>query len=191
MEHSDEPPELKRKEEGGSAMETKSRVPRYLSWAVEEVCRGDAMTVVARGLGASVVVCAEVLRRALESRIEGRGILVLNMNGREAALREALSRSGVREDLLPRRAASETSKAVRQATYALGGVVLCSSRVAVVDLLDGTLEAPSWVEKGRFFLTFLESFVTSESRSHSVATHILGRATISRRVLLERARSLT
>ena len=34
--------------------------PAFLAAAAEELCRGDALAVVCRGLGASVHLCAEV-----------------------------------------------------------------------------------------------------------------------------------
>ena len=120
-----------------SAAAPSPQLPAYLAPVVDFVCDGDALAVVARGLSATVNVVAEVLRRCGGG--DGRGVLVLNMNAREPALRDALRRLG--GGAVAVAAASETSRAARAAVYGGGGVVLCGCRVAVVDLLDGTMDA--------------------------------------------------
>ena len=120
-----------------SAAAPSPQLPAYLAPVVDFVCDGDALAVVARGLSATVNVVAEVLRRCGGG--DGRGVLVLNMNAREPELRDALRRLGGGGVAVA--AASETSRAARAAVYGGGGVVLCGCRVAVVDLLDGTMDA--------------------------------------------------
>ena len=115
-------------------------LPPYLAPAADALCRGDALSIVARGLGATVYLAAEAVRRAVNDDM--RPILVLNAQHHEAALREQFARSGVDVDArLAKHRSADTGRAERKALYATGGVVLCGARAACVDLLDGTLDA--------------------------------------------------
>ena len=118
-----------------------SALPPYLAPAGDALNKGDALAVVARGLGGTVHLAADVIRRALETS-DARPLIVLNAQQREGALREELWRCGVDVDrVMARHRAAETSRNERRALYATGGVVLCGARAACVDLLDGTLDA--------------------------------------------------
>ena len=125
-----------------SAMSAMSALPPYLAPAADALNKGDALAVVARGLGGTVHLAADVIRRALATREDAQPIIVLNAQQREGALREELWRCGVDVDkVMARHRAAETSRTERRALYATGGVVLCGARAACVDLLDGTLDA--------------------------------------------------
>ena len=94
-----------------SAMSAMSALPPYLAPAADALNKGDALAVVARGLGGTVHLAADVLRRALATREDARPILVLNAQHREGALREQLWRCGVDVDkVMARHRAAETSR---------------------------------------------------------------------------------
>ena len=72
-------------------------MPPYLAPAGDALNKGDGLAVVARGLGGTVHLAADVIRRALGTR-DARPIIVLNAQQREGALREELWRCGVDVD---------------------------------------------------------------------------------------------
>lgn len=120
--------------------------PLYLEEVIEEVWSCDALAIVAKGLGAQRVL-TELIARSCE--LTGQGVvLCLNVpREREAGICSTLRRRGVEE--MPIFASAEThSRERRRRLYAAACndrvVVVCTScRVAIVDLLDSTLEASS------------------------------------------------
>ncbi|KAJ1450062.1 hypothetical protein M885DRAFT_489038 [Pelagophyceae sp. CCMP2097] len=117
-------------------------LPRFLGRIVDDLVQDDSLAIVARGLGVQQIV-AELVRRCCVE--EAPGIyLVLNVS-RESfePLRAAVAAAGVAEDSLPLLADADLGRDKRQALYATAErcVVALGCRVAVVDLLDGSLDA--------------------------------------------------
>ena len=94
-----------------------SALPPYLAPAADALNKGDALAVVARGLGGTVHLAADVIRRALATREDAQPIIVLNAQQREGALREELWRCGVDVDkVMARHRAAETSRTTQPYT---------------------------------------------------------------------------
>jgi DNA excision repair protein ERCC-4 len=110
----------------------------YVDAIVTEVCGGDSLLVLGRGLGLVESVLARFVERAC-----GGGDLVLVLNGRESDVRS------VQRTLLARNVqrslrfvgASDVSPVERARLYRGGGVLWITARTVVLDMLSGHLPA--------------------------------------------------
>ena len=101
-----------------------------------ELLEADGLLVMGPGLGLPQVV-AKFLRLYSSSP---KLVLVVNAAGDERLLREVLEADGVAPDALPVVIDAELPAPERKLLYARGGCVFVTSRIVVVDLLNGRIE---------------------------------------------------
>jgi DNA excision repair protein ERCC-4 len=140
-----------------------STLPSYLSEAFSDLYAQDGLVVLGRGLGWLGLLCSFVrfysdtsddgyAATIDEDKMDGNNricqrkpplVFVLNLRDEErSVLLSTLSSWGTPPEALPRIITNEAGQSTeRSALYARGGVFIVTSRILIVDLLQGTAQA--------------------------------------------------
>ena len=114
----------------------------YLSQVFEELLREDGLTVLGRGLGLRLLVSKFLQLYGDAQRWGNRLVFLLNgQSGEELALKDALLDEGCPSEVLPHVVTNETPAKEREALYRTGGTFIVTSRILIVDFLNGVVDA--------------------------------------------------
>eukprot|EP00616_Rhizochromulina_sp_CCMP1243_P013390 CAMPEP_0118967860 /NCGR_PEP_ID=MMETSP1173-20130426/5182_1 /TAXON_ID=1034831 /ORGANISM="Rhizochromulina marina cf, Strain CCMP1243" /LENGTH=201 /DNA_ID=CAMNT_0006916893 /DNA_START=54 /DNA_END=656 /DNA_ORIENTATION=- len=112
----------------------------YLAGAFSELLEEDGLTVFGRGMGIRALL-SKFIRLYNDAEKWGtRLVFCLNVVGDEQAVFNVLLDDGCPRAQLPVVVTNETPPKDRQQLYAKGGVYLITSRILVVDMLNGVVD---------------------------------------------------